>query len=307
MATWYERHDSGTASMKRAGSSQSSSFKKVWIVQAGEDYTTAHEEFLATLDGFEGNLNGPYGTYYFNFEDYSAKHLGNGYWEVEAQYKTLGGGQQPNLGTVGTGGGGGNSQGGQPAIGVVASVNFETSGGTRRVTQAISDERYPADAPDVKKAINMIGDNVDGVDIVVPIFEWSEEYEIPGIALTPSYVVAVAELTGKVNDGAFRGFAAGEVLFLGVSGTTTLNPNQSDAASAATTSLSYRFAASPNKENLDVGDIEVTEKKGWDFMWVRYEPEVGTEAGKILKTPKSVYVDKVYDDGDFTILRLPGN
>lgn len=170
MATWYERHDSGTASMKRAGSSQSSSFKKVWIVQAGEDYTTAHEEFLATLDGFEGNLNGPYGTYNFNFEDYSAKHLGNGYWEVEAQYKTLGGGQQPNLGTVGTAGGGGNSQGGQPAIGVVASINFETSGGTRRVTQAISDERYPADAPDVKKAINMIGDNVDGVDIVVPIF-----------------------------------------------------------------------------------------------------------------------------------------
>ena len=34
--------------------------------------------------------------------------------------------------------------------------------------------------------------------------------------------------------------------------------------------LTYQFAASPNAVNLQVGDIQNINKKGWEYLWVRY-------------------------------------
>lgn len=286
--------------MKRAGSSESSTFKKTWIAKADEDYTTAHQDFLAELEGFAGTLTGPNGTYYFNFEDYTAKHLGNGYWEVEATYRTVGGGEQSVAG-AGGGGGGGSTQN----IGVIQTISFDTTGGSRRITQAYDEIAFGSNPPNQNKAINVKGEDVEGCDIVVPVFEWQEDYEIPGAKLTQSYVNTIANLTGKVNDSTFRGFDEGEVLFLGCSGSQTFNPNQANGSAASSARLSFRFAQSPNETNLDVGGISVALKKGWHFMWTVYDATEDAASRTVLKKPRFVYVNEVYETGDFSTLRLP--
>lgn len=96
-------------------------------------------------------------------------------------------------------------------------------------------------------------------------------------------------LTGKTNDAAWRGFAAGEVLFQGVSGSYRSGDDVVE--------LTFRFAASPNRTNINVGGITVSSKKGWDYMWVRYADNV--DGDNIVKQPVAVYVERVYEEGDF--------
>jgi len=56
------------------------------------------------------------------------------------------------------------------------------------------------------------------VDITVPVYSFSETHYNSLAFVTESYKQTLFGLTGKVNNAAFKGFAAGEVLFLGASG-----------------------------------------------------------------------------------------
>jgi hypothetical protein len=73
-------------------------------------------------------------------------------------------------------------------------------------------------------------------------------------------------------------------------------------------SLSYKFIASANagatstSPALKVGDITGIEKRGHDYMWVRYESAV--DSSTVIKKPKAVYVDRVYRESDFSGLGI---
>jgi len=88
-------------------------------------------------------------------------------------------------------------------------------------------------------------------------------------------------------------FAEGEVLFLGASG----SPRGDDSWE-----ITLRFAASPNATDIPVGGITVPGKKGWEYLWVQYKDAKDTNAKCIVKKPKRVIVDRVYDAGDFSLL-----
>ena len=60
--------------------------------------------------------------------------------------------------------------------------------------------------------------------------------------------------------------------------------------------------ASPNMSNLTVGDITNINKKGWEYLWVRYGDAEDTAAKTLIKKPTAVYVEKVYEQGDFGAL-----
>lgn len=291
MNTWYLRSDSEEASIRRAGSSEQSTYKKCWLVYAGQDATAAHASFSQKLDGEFGAIPGKFGDYWFNYDGYTAKHLGNGYWEVEATYVTSGGGQQAE-----------NRD--NQNIGVSIGVSFDTTGGTTHITEALDEDRY-GNGPAMQKAIRVNGDSVEGCDIVVPTFEWSEDYEIPGGNLKQDYVTAVADLTGKTNNAAFRGFGTGDVLFLGCTGSQKYNPNQALYSEASVVQLSYRFAYKPRRNGFTVGNVFVFTKGGWEYMWVQYEDDVRDNTH--LKKATGVYINKVYEEGDFKTLKLPGN
>jgi len=179
------------------------------------------------------------------------------------------------------------------------SFSFDTGGGTQHVTQSISTiQRYAPPgktAPDFKGAIGVTHDNVEGVDITVPVYQFAETHYLADSAVTPSYKGALFSLTGKVNNAAFKGCAAGECLFLGASGSKR---------GADDWEITFKFAASPNRTGITVGTITDINKKGWEYMWVRYADAEDAAAKAIVKRPLAVYVEKVYEEGDFSGLGI---
>ena len=179
-----------------------------------------------------------------------------------------------------------------------SSYTFETGGGSQHITQSQLTGKYAKsgeDAPDFKSAIGVTKDSVEGVDIVVPVFQFSETHYIANSAVTAAYIAKLFARTGQVNADVFKGFAAFQVLFLGASGSKR---GQGDWE------ITFKFAASPNRSDFTIGEIEHIEKGGWEYLWVRYADEVDGTANAIVKRPVAVYVEKVYDLGDFADLGI---
>lgn len=174
---------------------------------------------------------------------------------------------------------------------------FDTGGGTQHVTQSLATVASYAPgeetAPDFKGAIGVTQNTIEGVDITVPVYNFSETHYLPAAYITDSYKRGLLLLTGKVNNASFRGFAAGEVLFLGAAGSLR---------SASDWEIGFRFGASLNRANFTVGDITGIDKKGWEYMWVRYD-EAESE-GVTVKRPVAVYIERVYDYADFSRLAI---
>ena len=53
-----------------------------------------------------------------------------------------------------------------------------------------------------------------------------------------------------------------------------------------------------------IGDIGPINKKGWEYLWVRYEDEEDTDANALVKRPVAAYIEKVYRDGNFSALGI---
>ncbi len=179
-----------------------------------------------------------------------------------------------------------------------SSFSFDTGGGTQHITQSLSTVgRHAASgtAPDFKGAIGVTHDNVEGVDIAVPVYSFSETHYLAAAVVTPAYRGTLFNLTGKVNNGSFKGLAAGECLFLGASGSKRGDGDWE---------IAFRFAASPNRTNINVGGITVPAKKGWEYMWVRYADAEDADSKTLVKRPIAVYVEKVYEEGSFAGLGI---
>lgn len=222
------------------------------------------------------------------FKNYRIDHKGGGVWDVSVRY-----GQDDTEADEADPG----NPPAQPNDPLGPSYTFETSGGTQHITQSletISKHGKPGvNPPDFKGAIDVSADAVEGTDITVPVFRFSETYSIPVPFITHAYKLQVFDLTGKVNNAAFKGFAIGEVLFLGASGSRR---------GLEKWEITYQFAASKNAVNLKVGDIQNINKKGWEYLWVRYGD---VEDQKVLiKQPESVYVERVYEPGNFALLGI---
>ena len=72
----------------------------------------------------------------------------------------------------------------------------------------------------------------------------------------------------------FSRLAAGECLFLGASGS---KPGADDWE------ITFRFAASPNRTGITVGDIAGISKKGWEYLWVRCADAEDSTAKALVK------------------------
>ena len=204
-------------------------------------------------------------------------------WRLLAHYESVG---------IDTAGGGEES-----------SFSFDTGGGTFHLTQSDSTVAY---APPMKVppatggSIGYDGEHIQGVDITVPVYNFQETHYLPVATVTTGYKVGLADLTGKVNDGSFKGFAAGEVLFLGASGSRR---NEEKWA------ITFRFARQPNETGIVVGAglpaaeiISGIEKKGWQYLWVRYIDDV--KGARKIKKPIAAYVEDVYKEDSFGALGI---
>jgi len=173
--------------------------------------------------------------------------------------------------------------------------NFDTGGGTKHVSQSLQTVgKYPASAPDFSGAIEVDNEgNVNGVDIAMPVMNFSETHYFSPGKVTTGYKKRIASLTGCINSRSFKGYASGEVLFLGASG------SRRGRHSNDYWEISFKFAVSPNASNLKVGSVTVKSKRGWDYMWVRYANDISGDRSALVKKPVAAYVEKVYTDADF--------
>ena len=177
---------------------------------------------------------------------------------------------------------------------------FDTGGGTQHITQSIDTvSRYgPKASTKLGGAIGYDGKNVQGVDITVPVFNFSETHYFTDDDITQAYRLTLFSLTGKYNNAAFRGFSSGEVLFLGASGS-----RQGDDSNDLW-EVTFRFASSPNRTGLTMGDITGIDKLGWHYLWVQYADEADDEKKQIVKKPVAVYIEKVYYNANFSALGI---
>jgi len=211
-------------------------------------------------------------------EQYSVSYLGDDAWQVTISYSKDGA-----------------EDGTDP---LKRSRSFDTTGGTQHITQAQAERKYGSGAPSQDSAIAVDSNGVNGVDIVVPQLQWQESYDVPNTYVTSAWIRTVSGITGTTNSATFRGFEAGEVLFVGCTGSQEWD----DQKGRGPWSLSFRFVASKNVTGQTIGSVTGVEKKGHEYLWVRYEDSV--DSNLLLKKPKYVYVNRVYRESDFSGLGI---
>ena len=205
-------------------------------------------------------------------DSFTIKTVGAGVWECSVQYVKIESDSQ---------------------------FTFDTGGGTQHISQAIQTiNRYPAPgeiAPDFQSAIGVNQDQIEGTDITVPVYNFTETHYIDDALVTGAYKATLFFLTGRVNNAGFKGFAKGEVLFLGASGAKRGFEDWE---------ITFRFAASPNVAGLQLGNIAGIDKEGWHYLWVRFADEEDNVAKVLIKKPIAAYVERVYEYGSFAGLGI---
>jgi hypothetical protein len=286
--TWIEDGDSRQATIVRKGRKAASSYVKSYKVFGTSDDVVLHAEINTQITTY-----GQYWQYpgvsgmQLRAEQYSVSYLGDDAWQVTIQYEKNGA-----------------EDGTEP---LKRARSFDTTGGTQHITQSqeyqdvsgyFYESRYPSSAANMSGAIGVDANGVNGVDVVTPQLQWQESYDVPNSYVTSNWIRGVAGVTGTTNNAAFRGFEAGEVLFVGCSGSQEWD----DQKGRGPWSLSFRFVASKNVTAKKIGDISGIAKKGHEYLWVRYEDAV--DSNVLLKKPKAVYVNKVYRESDFSALGI---
>lgn len=180
---------------------------------------------------------------------------------------------------------------------------FETRGGTQHITQSLQTVGSYASsdipgAPNFRGAIGVTENGVEGVDITVPVYTFTETHTLAATTVTNAYKATLFGLTGRVNNGSFKGLAAGECLFLGAAG------SRRGTSGGDLWEISFAFAGSPNVTGLSVGTISGIAKKGWEYLWVRYQEAEDTSAKMLVRKPVAAYVERVYRDGSFSALGI---
>jgi hypothetical protein len=294
--TWVEDNSSRSATFYRRGRRATSTYTKSFKVFGYTDDLQLQVDADQKIQQELLFYNYPNTGVFLWAESYSISYLGDDAWQVTINYEKDGADDDVRP---------------QP---LSRSRAFDTSGGTAHVTQGETgsvsalgivtesfgnqERKYPPSAPQLYGAIGVDGDSVAGVDIVIPQLNWTETFDVPNSYVSDNYIKAVAGLTGTVNNASFRTFQADEVLFLGASGAQEWDSDKGYGP----WSLSFKFAASPNKTNLTIGTVTGVEKKGHEYLWVRYEDDV--QDTTLIKKTKHVYVNAVYKRGDFSGLGI---
>jgi hypothetical protein len=290
---WVEDNESRTATIVRVGRKATSTYVKSWKLFGSSDDTAIHDDINneLTMKALFWNYPGDAsGNSRLQADSYTLEYLGGEAWHLTVSYSKEG------------------AEDDEQDEPIRRSRSFDTSGGQEHITQAIagkvSEKGKASNVTDGDNVIGFDGQNVNGVDIIVPQLAWQENYEVPSSYVKADYIKKVSQASGTTNNGDFRGFKKGEVLFLGCSGSQEWDKEKGDGPWA----LTYKFSVSPNAGSgetlgpLKVGEIDGIEKKGHEYLNTYYEDDV--RDNKIWKVPKIVWVHQVYRESNFADLGI---
>jgi hypothetical protein len=258
------------------GTNLNSTDRLLYVVEGTDDLDDAEDALEDVIPAINRGLV---------FESLEHEQLGPTMWQFQANYKSP---QRAERET--------------PLAVDEYKISFSTTGGTTKVFQAWETNAYAADgytAPDFKGAIGVNKDGeVEGVDIVVPRLTLDITYKKANADITLPYLATLRDLTGRVNDATFFGFAAGEVLFIGADGTQALIDDPE---------ITYHFIIEPALVDETIGEIEGVYKAGHAYLWPYYEATPDGTAKKLIPRPKVFYEALVYREGDFSLLGIGGS
>ena len=181
----------------------------------------------------------------------------------------------------------------------VSGFAFDTTGGTDRITQSISNLGNFAPpgkkAPDHKGAINATKDRIEGAEVFSRAYSFNEHHVLPNDLITNEYKGILFHLKANMNASFFKGFNRGECVFLGAVGAQH---------GSGDWEINYKFIASPNRINFTIGEITIPEKLGWDLIWVRYSSAVDPDSNALVQTATSAHLERVFDFGNFDNLLI---
>jgi len=143
-------------------------------------------------------------------------------------------------------------------------------------------------AADFKGAIGYDGEKFLGVERMIETFSFSiTQYVKKSDVEKAAYIKKLRDAAFTTNDQPFRGFAAGEVLFIGASGSKR---------SSTDYAITFKFLVGKNVAQFQVGNITVPSKGAWDYLWVYYQDieDLVSNPKTIKKVPVWAYVEKLY-------------
>jgi hypothetical protein len=202
-------------------------------------------------------------------------------------------------------------------------VTYDTSGGTIHTTLAKTEAVYDhaglmtgTNAADFHLVIGNQEDSADGCDIPVSDFHMTVTvvFDANATVGTAHAMPAPGDVfwtTGKTNDAAFAvkdsfklrtySFLAGELIFEGAS--------EPDPRPDGNIEMTFKFHGSPNVTNQTIGTgataITGVDKKGSEYLWVRYEKKDNAVKKITTLTPKYAIVNQVVYTADFSLLCIP--
>lgn len=156
----------------------------------------------------------------------------------------------------------------------------------------IADGNATGTATNLNQAIGVTRDGVEGTEVFYPKFEFTWSRQVFPVNLP--YLRKLRGVVAKTNNAPWRGFARGEILYIGATG-------QSQPGNVWT--VSHRFACAENLYAIPIApNLVVPQKNAWDYIWCTYgyKPD-GTGT---FSVPTSAYVEQVYREADFTLLGL---
>lgn len=184
---------------------------------------------------------------------------------------------------------------------ITKTIRYRTTGQSARVIQSydtVYADALVGNPPDFGGLIGFNGTSVEGVDIPIPGFSFSVDYRFS--AVTQEYLYLCHQLTGTVNNADCLGFAAGELLFMGIEGEVGLTAG--GAVVMSSSPISFAFEAMPNVTGLQVGAFSVPLKYGWDYLWPRTREDVSEN--RIIRVTDSIHIERVLRWADHSLLGI---
>ena len=184
-------------------------------------------------------------------------------------------------------------------------VSFDTGSGSRHITNAISQRAlYYASSDYQNKAGNFIGWNgksgpdsvINGVD--VPCAQLRETYtkKMRSSQLSTAFKRQMAKLVGCVNLTKWKGWEAGEAMFMGCSYSGTTSEELT---------VTFNFAIQPNEKDVPLGPgYPKVSKRGHEYVWSISDTTFNEASGTPSLVLKAVYAAQIVPYADFSVLGL---
>ena len=168
-------------------------------------------------------------------------------------------------------------------------ISWSTTGKTQKIFRSYNTEstldfdRNPwQDPPDFDRLINCTPEGVEGVEITLPVLNFTESHKYKPSEVTSDLIQKLSQATGSINSEKFRNFTKGEVLFKGISGNTSND----------IVTISFEFAVAESWTWTHGENLYSIE--GWNYLWYFNIPQMDLRTGYTVQVPMAAYEEQVY-------------